>query len=237
MRLNGEDMFGEILEGLRKALELIISIDPTVVQITLRSIYISGTATLLSVLWSLPLGITIGLRKFPGKNFVKSTFNALIGVPTVALGLVVYLILSKQGLLGSLHLLYSPIAIMLGQALLVSPILVSFIASAVEAVDPQIIDLAKTLGASELEASVAVLNESKDGVLLAVISGFNRAIAELGIALMLGGNIVGWTRVLTTTIALETGRGNLSIAIALSVILLLIVSAVSTLTNLIRRRR
>jgi len=230
-------MFGEIFEGLRKAIELIIVGDPTVVQITLRSIYISGTATLLSALWSLPLGITIGLGAFPGKNFVKSIFNALIGVPTVALGLVVYLILSKQGLLGSLHLLYSPLAIMLGQALLVSPILVSFIGSAVEAVDPQIIDLAKTLGASELEASVAVLNESKDGVLLAVVAGFNRAIAELGIALMLGGNIVGWTRVLTTTIALETSRGNLGLAIALSVILLLIVSAVSTLTNLIRRRR
>jgi len=230
-------MFGEILEGLRAAMELIISVDPTVVQITLRSIYISGIATLLSTLWSLPLGITIGLRKLPGRNFVRSTFNALIGVPTVALGLVVYLILSKQGLLGFLHLLYSPLAIMLGQALLVSPILVSFIASAVETVDPQIIDLAKTLGASELEASLAVLNESKDGVLLAIISGFNRAIAELGIALMLGGNIVGWTRVLTTTIALETGRGNLTIAIALSIILLLIVFAISTLTNLIRRRR
>jgi len=230
-------MFGEILEGFRKAIELIISVDPTVVQITLRSIYISGTATLLSALWSLPLGIIIGLRGFPGKNLVKSIFNALIGVPTVALGLVVYLILSKQGLLGFLHLLYSPLAIMIGQALLITPIMVSLIASAVEAVDPQIIDLAKTLGASELEASVAVLNESKDGVLLAIISGFNRAIAELGIALMLGGNIVGWTRVLTTTIALETGRGNLTIAIALSIILLLIVSAVSTLTNLIRRRR
>lgn len=230
-------MFEEILEGLRKAIELIISGDPAIIQITLRSIYISGTATLLSAIWSLPLGIAIGLKEFPGKSFIKSIFNALLGMPTVALGLILYLVLSKQGVLGFLHSLYSPLAIMLGQAFLISPILVSFIASAVEAVDPQIIDLAKTLGASDTEASIAVLRESGEGVLLAVVAGFNRAIAELGIALMLGGNIVGWTRVLTTTIALETGRGNLAVAIALSVILLLIVSSVSTFINLIRRRR
>jgi len=231
-------MFGEILEGFRKALELIVLGDPAVVQITLRSIYISGTATLLSVLWSLPLGITIGLRGFPGKNFVKSIFNALIGVPTVALGLILYLLLStSQGPLGFLHLLYSPLAIMLGQALLITPIMVSFIASAVEAVDPQIIDLAKTLGASELEASVAVLRESTEGVLLAIVAGFNRAIAELGIALMLGGNIVGWTRVLTTTIALESNKADLTLAIALSMILLLIVFSLSVFVNLIQRRK
>ena len=238
LRPTGENMFGEILEGLRKALELIILGDPAVVQITLRSIYISGTATLLSVLWSLPLGITIGLRGFPGKNFVKSIFNALIGVPTVALGLILYLLLSTtQGPLGFLHLLYSPLAIMLGQALLITPIMVSFIASAVEAVDPQIIDLAKTLGASELEASVAVLSESTEGVLLAIVAGFNRAIAELGIALMLGGNIVGWTRVLTTTIALEYNKADLTLAIALSMILLLIVFSLSVFVNLIQRRK
>lgn len=230
-------MFEEILEGLRKAMELIISGDPTIIQITLRSIYISGTATLLSAIWSLPFGIAIGLKEFPGKGLVKSIFNALLGMPTVALGLILYLLLSKQGVLGFLHSLYSPLAVMLGQALLISPILVSFIASAVEAVDPQIIDLAKTLGASEAEASVAVLSESKEGVFLAVVAGFNRAIAELGIALMLGGNIVGWTRVLTTTIALETGRGNLAVAIALSIILLFIVSSVSVFMNLIQRRR
>jgi len=231
-------MFGEILEAFRKALELIVLGDPAVVQITLRSIYISGTATLLSVLWSLPLGITIGLRGFPGKNFVKSIFNALIGVPTVALGLILYLLLStSQGPLGFLHLLYSPLAIMLGQALLITPIMVSFIASAVEAVDPQIIDLAKTLGASELEASVAVLRESTEGVLLAIVAGFNRAIAELGIALMLGGNIVGWTRVLTTTIALESNKADLTLAIALSMILLLIVFSLSVFVNLIQRRK
>ena len=230
-------MFEEILEGLIKAMELIISGNPTVVQITLRSIYISGTATLLSVVWSLPFGIAIGIKEFPGKGFIKGIFNALLGMPTVALGLILYLVLSKQGVFGFLHSLYSPLAIMLGQALLISPILVSFVVSAVEAVDPQIIDLAKTLGASETEASVAVLRESREAVFLAVVAGFNRAIAELGIALMLGGNIVGWTRVLTTTIALETGRGNLALAIALSIILLIIVSSVSIFINLIRRRR
>ncbi|UCC33563.1 MAG: ABC transporter permease [Candidatus Bathyarchaeota archaeon] len=230
-------MFWEVIEAFRKAVELIVSFDSTVIEITLRSIFLSGTATLLSALWSLPLGIMIGMKEFLGKSLVKSVFNALLGVPTVALGLILYLILSKHGPLGFLSWLYSPLAIMLGQAILISPILISFVASAVEAVDPQVIDLAKTLGASETEASVAVLRESREPVFLAIVAGFNRAIAELGIALMLGGNIVGWTRVLTTTIALETGRGNLALAIALSTILLLIVFSVSILINLIERRR
>ncbi len=147
-----------------------------------------------------------------------------------------YLILSKQGPLGFLNSLYSPLAVMLGQALLIAPILISFVVSALEAVDPQIIDLAKTLGASDIEASIAVLRESREGVFLAVVAGFNRAIAELGIALILGGNIVGWTRVLTTTIALDYNRGNLVLAIALSMILLLLVFSLSILMNVIRRR-
>ncbi len=229
-------MLWEMLEGLRKATELIISGDPTLLQITVRSIYISGTATMLSIVWSLPLGILIGLKEFPGKSLIKSVFNALLGMPTVALGLIMYLILSKQGPLGFLNSLYSPLAVMLGQALLIAPILISFVVSALEAVDPQIIDLAKTLGASDIEASIAVLRESREGVFLAVVAGFNRAIAELGIALILGGNIVGWTRVLTTTIALDYNRGNLVLAIALSMILLLLVFSLSILMNVIRRR-
>ena len=228
-------MVSEILEGLKHAIELIVSGNPAVLDATLRSLYISGTVTLLSVTWSLPLGILIGSREFPGKNLVKGIFNALLGVPTVGLGLILYLILSRSGPLGVLHLLYTPSAIIIGQAVLVTPIMVSFTISAVEDVDPEMRDLARTLGATERQASFTVFKEALSSVILAIVASFNRAIAELGVALMLGGNIPRLTRVLTTSIALETTRGNFELAIALTIILLTIVFALSIITNMLKR--
>ena len=205
-------------------------------QITVRSLQISGTATLLSVLWSLPLGIIVGMKSFPGKNLTKGVFNALLGMPTVALGLILYLLFSRTGQLGFLHLFPSSQAIIIGQAILVTPILVSLTISAVESVDPEIKDLAKTLGASEAEASLTVLREAGGGVVLAVIASFNRAIAELGVALAVGANLRGSTQVLTTVIAMEVNRGNLENSIQLMVILLAIVFSITLITNFLQRR-
>lgn len=205
-------------------------------QITVRSLQISGTATLLSVLWSLPLGIIVGMKSFPGKQLTKGVFNALLGMPTVALGLILYLLFSRTGQLGFLHLFPSSQAIIIGQAILVTPILVSLTISAVESVDPEIKDLAKTLGASEAEASLAVLREAGGGVVLAVIASFNRAIAELGVALAVGANLRGSTQVLTTVIAMEVNRGNLKNSIQLMVILLAIVFSITLVTNFLQRR-
>lgn len=208
-----------------------------ILQITLMSLYVSGTATLLSTLWGLPLGVAIGLRDFPGRRVVKGVFNALLGMPTVVLGLFIYLLLSSSGPLGFLDLWLTPTAMIIGQAILITPITVSLTTNTIEAVDPEINDLAKTLGASETQASMAVLRESTGGILLAVTASFNRAIAELGVAMMLGLNIRGWTRVLTTYIALEKTRGNIGEVMGAAVILLLIVFAVSLATNLIQRQR
>ncbi len=205
-------------------------------QITIRSLHISGTATLLSAMWSLPLGILIGIKSFPGKQLVKGVFNALLGMPTVALGLILYLLFSRTGTLGFLHLFPSPQAIIVGQAVLITPIIISLTTSAVESVDPEIKDLAKTLGASEAEASLAVLKEAMGGVVLAIIASFNRAIAELGVALAVGGNIRGFTQILTTTIALEVNRGKIEYSIHLMVILLAIVFTITILANLLQRR-
>ncbi len=205
-------------------------------QVTIRSLHISGTATLLSALWSLPLGMAIGMKTFPGKELVKGVFNALLGMPTVALGLILYLLLSRSGSLGFLHVLFTPQAIMIGQAILITPIIVSLTTSAVESVDPEIKDLAKTLGASDVEASVAVLRESMGGVVLAIIASFNRAVAELGVALAVGGNIRGSTQVLTTVIALEVYRVNIEYSIQLMIVLLAIVFTITILTNLLQRR-
>lgn len=207
----------------------------TILEITLRSIAISGAATLLSASWGTPIGILLGLKKFRGRFIAKSFFHALLGIPAVALGLILYLIFSWTGPMGFLHLLYRPVAMIIGQAILITPITVSFITNAIEAVDPEIKDLAKTLGASETQASLAVLRESMSGVLLAVTASFNRAIAELGVALMLGGNLRGKTRVLTTTIAMDTSRGEIMLAISSALLLLLIVFAISLAVNLIQR--
>jgi tungstate transport system permease protein len=229
-------MVWEIAEGVQKAFQLIVSGDFAVIDATFRSLYISGTATLLAVSWSIPLGILIGSGNFRGKHLVKGFFNAMLGIPTVGLGLILYLFLSRAGPLGIFHLLYTPTAIILGQAILITPIAVTFTANAVESVEPEIKDLAKTLGASETEARLAVLREALPSTFLAVIASFNRAIAELGVAFMLGGSIPGLTRVLTTSIALETTRGNFEFGIALTMILLAIVFSLSFLVNLLKRK-
>jgi len=227
----------ELIDGLLKALQLIFSADPAVLEISVRSILISGTATILAFLWGLPVAAILGLKRFRGRFLLKGFFNATIGIPTVALGLILYLFLSKTGPLGFLRFLYSPAAMIIGQAILITPIIVSFITSAIESIDPEIKDLAKTLGASETEASIAVLKESTNGVALAITAGFNRAIAELGVALMVGGNIADFTSVLTTTITLETNKGNTELSIALAIILFLIAFALTISMNLIQRRR
>jgi len=226
----------EILEGLMRALTLIASGDRLLIEIALRSVAVSSLATVLAACWSIPFGVLLGLGEFRGRLVVRGVFNALLGVPTVTLGLVLYLLLSRSGPLGFLHLLYTPWAIIVGQAILITPLVVSFVASALEAADPEIRGLALTLGASEAQANLTVLRESIDGVLLAVTASFNRAIAELGVALMLGGNIRGTTRLLTTAIALETSRGELALSIALAAVLLVLVAAMSLSMNLIQRR-
>ncbi len=230
-------MVSELLEGLIRAVELIVTFNPIVIEITVRSILVSGMAMLIAASWGVPLGLFIGIKEFPGKTLVKGFFNAMLGIPTVALGLILYLLFSRAGPLGAFHLLYTPYAIMIGQAILITPLMVSFITMAIEAVDPAIAELAKTLGASETQASLAVLKESLSGVFLALVASFNRGIAELGVALMLGGNIRGVTRVLTTSIALQTTSGEIVLGVALAIILLFIVSMISIITNLLQRRR
>ena len=181
------------------------------------------------------MALSLSMREFRGKRVIKSIFTALIGMPTVALGLILYLLYSSSGPLGPLHLLYSPSGIIIGQAILITPIIVSFTVSALESVDPEVKDLARTLGASEGQASLAVLSEAKKGATLAVAAAFNRAIAELGVAMTIGGNIYGYTQVLTTAISKGVAMGEIMLCIELTVVLLVIVFSLTLLTNLLRR--
>ena len=227
---------GVILSGIVKAVELIVRGDPQLLQIVGLTLAVSGTATIISAAWSLPAAAFLGLRRFKGTEVLNSLLNALIGMPTVALGTILYLLFCRGGLLGSLHLLYTPSAIVVGQAILITPIATSFMVSAIKSVDPRVSDLAKTLGASRSQAEWLVIREASRGILLAVVASFGRASAELGVALMVGGNIPGSTRVLTTAIAIGINRGDLELAIALTIVLLGIVAGVTIATNRLSRR-
>ena len=228
-------MLADIISGIIKALQLIVSGDPTLYGIVYRSLFFSGTAIILATLWGTPIAMLLGLKDFRGKTIVKTVVNSLIGLPTVVLGLVLFLVFSKGGPLGALELLYTPGGIILGEAILVTPILISITTTAIEAVDPEILNLAKTLGASESQASIAVLKEAINGVILSNIASFNRAIAELGVALLVGGNIAGLTNILTTAISRYTARGELDLAMALGIMLMIIVFLVNAVIILARK--
>jgi tungstate transport system permease protein len=223
-----------IIDGFTQALQLILSGDPELVDITLRSFQVSFNALLMASMVGIPLGALIGMNTFRGKRLVKTIFSTLIGMPTVALGLILYLFLSKSGPFGPLQLLYTIQGISIGQALLILPIIVSFSASAIEAQDKQLRDLARTLGASELDTVLTILQESSNGIILALVAAFNRAFAELGLAMMLGANIRYLTRVLTTTIALQSAMGEITLSIALSIILIIVVFGLNALVNILK---
>jgi tungstate transport system permease protein len=227
----------EILDGIVRAFQLIFSGDPTVYGIVFRSLLFSGAAAILAVLWATPIAMLLGLKNFRGKFVIKGFFTTLIGLPTVALGLFLWLILSKAGPFGFLGLLYTPGAIILGEALLVTPLIVSIGINAIEAVDPEMLNLAKTLGASESQASITVLKEAINGIIFSDVAGFNRAVAELGVALMVGGNLAGFTDVLTTATSSYTARGDFSTALALSLILLVIVFGINSIIVIARNPR
>ncbi len=225
----------DIIGGIIKGFELVVTGDPELYGIIYRSLFFSGVAVILAILWGTPLAMLIALKEFRGKTLIKAVINALIGLPTVVLGLILLLMFSKGGPLGFLGLLYTPGAIIIGQAILVTPILISIGVSAIESVDPEIMSLSKTLGASESQAQVAVLREALNGILLSDLASFNRAISELGVVLLVGGNIAGGglrTDVLTTAISRDTAIGEIGLAVALGIFLMIIVFTVNLIVVL-----
>lgn len=226
-----------IVQAFQRAIELILSGNSEVYGTVYRSIYVSGLGTLLACLWSIPIAMVLGLYSFRGKWVIKGISNALIGVPTVALGLLLFLLMSRQGEFGFLHLLFTINGIAIGQAILVTPIIVSFTSSALGAADMQLKDLAKTLGASSLRTNLTIMRETIWSMLLAVTAAFNRGFGELGIATIVGGSLLGETRVLTTSIAYWTNAGYFDVALAYAIILMVIVIVVALVISLIERLR
>ena len=221
----------EIYSGLLRALELIAARDPQVVEITLRSLFISLSSAFLAGIICIPLGGIIEFRQFWGKRALINLIQTLYSLPTVTVGLLVFLLVSRSGPLGGLNLLFSPAGMIFGQAILVSPIMIGLTITALAGVSPQIRDTARSLGATEIQIIITVIKEARVAVVAAVLLGFGRALSEVGVAMMIGGNIRGYTRVLTTAIALETSMGNLELSMALGIILISISLAINLLLN------
>ena len=226
------DLIGD---AFLEALGLLASLDAYLVEIGLRSLQVSGGALLLAILLGLPFGILLGVGRFPGRRFLIALTYTGFALPPVVVGLFVYLVLSRDGPAGALALLFSPTAMILAQALLAAPYVAGVSLAAIQAVPADVRLQARALGASPARALAAHLREARLGILAAVIAGFGAVISEVGAATMVGGNIVGETRVLTTAIVLETRRGNFETAMALGLILLAIVLIVNLLLTRVQQ--
>ena len=226
----------ELWEGLTRAIQLIISFDPEVMEIAGRSLAISATSCSLAALISLPLGGLIHFSHFPGKRLLISIIQTLFSVPTVLIGLLVFVLFSRAGPIGGLNLMFTPAVMVIGQVILIIPLMLGLILSALRGVDKGVAETAISLGASRLQAGILTLREARYAVLTAVIMGFGRAVSEVGLALMVGGNIKGFTRTLTTAISLETSKGDLELALALGIVLLFIALIVNVALNRFQQR-
>ena len=225
-----------LTESLRAALSLILALDPEVVGAVWTSLYTSMAGILLAALVGIPLGTLIGVGHFTGRRAVLTLLNTLMALPTVVVGLVIYGFLSRQGPLGAWGLLFTPMAMIVGQTVLAAPIVANYTVAAVTGADPRIINTALTLGAGRLRAAWQLLLEVRFGVIAAVVAGFGRVIAEVGVAMMLGGNIRGYTRTMTTAIALETSKGEFAFGLALGLVLMTVALVVNLFLNLLQQR-
>jgi len=225
-----------IIESFSRALYLILHLDRELLGIILLSLRVSGTALLAATLIGLPFSALLGFKKFPLRGFVISMLNTLMGLPPVVVGLFVYLLLSRSGPFGFLSLLYTPSSMIIAQTILAFPIVTSLSHSAIVSVDPIIKQASVTLGATPFQASLNIVSEARYGIITAVMAGFGRVMAEVGAILIVGGNIAGYTRVMTTTIALETDKGNFELALALGIILLAISLLIYSSLRYIQRK-
>ena len=225
-----------IWQGIKEAIRLILSGDPEVLQITWLSLQVSGSATLLSLLVGIPAGVGLALAKFPGRGLLIALVNTGMGLPPVVVGLFVTIFLWRSGPLGPLGLLYTPTAIVIAQFVIAAPIVVGLTVAAMQQLNPKLRLQLLALGASRWQHLWLLMREARLPLLAAVMAGFGGVISEVGASMMVGGNLLGQTRVLTTATVLETGKGNFDVAIALSLILLALVFGVNYLLTWVQQR-
>ena len=211
-----------LVDSFFSAILLVVSLDPEMVEIVLVSLRVSGTSTLLAGLIGLPLGFFIAIETFPGKRLVITCLNTLLALPTVVVGLFVYAFISRKGILGMFDLLYTQKAMIIGQTILIIPLVTTFTISAISRIDERYRKTAMTLGANWWQTAGVIIREARFGIVAAIIAAYGRVIAEVGISMMLGGNAKGFTRTMTTAMALEYDKGIFILAVALGIILLAI---------------
>jgi tungstate transport system permease protein len=223
-------------EGLVEAVRLLAAGDPEVIDITLRTLQVSGTATCISVAIGVPIGVFLALTRFFGRGVVVSLVNFGMGLPPVVVGLATWLSLTRYGPLGFLGILYSPAAMIVAQAVIASPIVAGFTIAAVQSVSPKLRLYMRSLGTTRGQYMWLLVRESRLGILAAVIAGFGGVVSEVGASMMVGGNVRGETRVLTTATVLEVSKGNFELATALSVILLLLSFGITAVLTYLQQR-
>lgn len=211
-----------LLNSIAKALRLIISLDPELIEIVLLSLEVSGLAICIAAVIGIFITLLLDLKDFAGKKVVVTIMNTFMGLPPVVAGLALYLLLSRSGPFGFMGLLYTPAAMVMAQVILATPIIAGLSYAAVVSADPSLRFTARTLGATTFQATLKVIKNSRYSVLASVLAGLGRVMAEVGAVLIVGGNIAGYTRVMTTAIALEADKGDFELAIALGMILLFI---------------
>ncbi len=209
-----------ILSALKDAINLILTLDPEVSNVVGTSLKLSLTSTFLAALFGIPLGIIVSKIDFKGKYFLNTVLNTLLSLPTVVLGLFVYSIISRRGVLGEWGLLFTIRGIIIGQVLLIIPIVVALVRNAIHDIDEKMYKTAMSLGATDSQKFWLLISEARYGIIGALITSFGRVIGEVGVSMMIGGNIKGFTRTITTAIAMETNKGRFGFALALGIILL-----------------
>ncbi len=227
-----------IWEGIREAVRLLFTLDPEVLKITLLTLALSGMATLVSLALGIGAALLLALTRFPGRGLLISLVNTGMGLPPVVVGLFVTILLWRNGPLGALHLLYTPVAIVIAQAVIATPIIAGLSLAALQQLPANLRLQILTLGATRPQMVWLLIKEARLPLMAAVMAGFGGVISEVGASIMVGGNIKGSTRVLTTATVMETSKGNFDLAIALSVILLALAFGVNAaLTHIQQRRR
>jgi tungstate transport system permease protein len=225
-----------ILNGIQKALQLLWNLNPEVLGITWLSLKVSGAATLISVLIGVSIGTVVALNQFPGKRFLVSVVNTGMGLPPVVVGLFVMIFLWRNGPFGFLEILYTPTAMIIAQAVIATPIVMGITIAAIQNLPAKLRLQILSLGATRLQMVWFLLREARLPLLAAIMAGFGGVISEVGASIMVGGNIKGYSRVLTTATVMESGMGNFDMAIALGIILLLMVFLVNYLLTVIQQR-
>ena len=225
-----------IFEGIKKAFWLLITFDPEVMSITFLSLQVSGSATLISLFVGISIGTTVALSKFPGRRFVVSLINTGMALPPVVVGLFVTIFLWRNGPLGVLGVLYTPTAMIIAQTVIATPIVMGITLAAIQQLPQKLRLQILALGATRIQMVWILIKEARLPLLAAVMAGFGGVISEVGASIMVGGNIKGYSRVLTTATVMETSRGNFEIAIALGIILLLLAYFINLILTQIQQR-